>query len=73
MAASDVTVKVSVHIDIDGTPISTIIEQPATAMMREHGEGLAVYLHLDGAKLAKAIMPHFVSQVRKDSGMGGAI
>lgn len=67
------TVTVAVHLDIDlnGEPITRMVEMPATYENRVHDEprGLSVHLHLDGKQLAKALLPELVQLIREQSGV----
>ncbi len=65
MAATEVTVQVHLVVDLDGHPLDIVPEDPGTATLHRHGEGLTVHLHLDGAALARTLLPHLVDIARE--------
>ena len=60
---ADVTVKVHFDIDLDGEPITHLMEMPAAVEDMGKDKGLTVHLHLDGRKLATALLPHILREM----------
>jgi len=53
--ATALTVKVSLDIDVNGEPVTRLLEMPAS--IEQHERGMTVHLHLDMARLARALAP----------------
>lgn len=53
------TVAVHLNIDLNGEPITRVLNMPASmAPIGSVHDGLHIYLDLDGRKLAEALLPH---------------
>lgn len=70
---SDLTVTVHLDIDLNGEPVTQVLSMPATMELpeRRFQPGMTLHLHLDAAKLAKALLPDLLKlmsqQMRSDS------
>lgn len=56
------TIKVHLDIDLDGEPVTHLMEMPASVEDMDEHKGLTVHLHLDARKLAKALAPHIARE-----------
>lgn len=65
---NDMTVTVHLDIDLNGEPVTQVLEMPATVEVpkRRFQPGMTVHLHLDAAKLAKALMPELAKLARRE-------
>lgn len=62
---SELTVKIHLDVDLNGEPVTHILEMPATYEgMTKSQPGMTLHLHLDAAKLAKALLPELAKQLR---------
>lgn len=59
---SELTVQVHLDIDLNGEPVTRVLSMPATMELpeRRYQPGMTVHLHLDAAKLAKALLPELL-------------
>ena len=62
----EITVTVHLDMDINGQPVEHIYSEPATMEPLDKHQGLTVHLHLDAAKLAKAIYPELAKLMHRD-------
>ena len=69
-SVGDLTVSLHIDIDVDGQPVTELMQVPAT-MRDMGGDGIHIHLSLDAAKLAQVIMPHIVKQARLPTGIHG--
>ena len=62
--AGKITVQVHLDIDLNGEPITHVLEMPASIENpAATNRGLVVHLHLDGRTLAKALLPHILAEM----------
>lgn len=65
MATTVATVTVHVHMDLDGEPVKLLVESPTSATLHDQPGGLEITLHLDGQKLADALLPHIIRGISR--------
>lgn len=75
MASKIADLMVAVHLDIDlnGEPVTHVLEMPATMELseRRYQPGMTVHLHLDARKLAKALLPDLLALLHEQQRMRG--
>lgn len=71
-SVNDLTVQVHLEIDLNGEPVTRVLSMPASMEPFDKASGgMTVHLHLDAAKIAKALLPELMrlisQQTRVDS------
>jgi hypothetical protein len=65
--AGELTIKVHLKVDLCGGPITHVMEAPAFWSDPPEGEGLQLFIVLDGEKFAKELYPLVVDEFEKRS------
>lgn len=64
---SELTVTVHFDIDLNGEPVTHVLSMPATMELpeRRYQPGMTLHMHLDGAQLAKALLPELMRLIHE--------
>ena len=65
---SDTTVTVHLDFDLNGEPVTHLMRTPAS--VESDRRGMTVHLHLDGAQLAKALLPELMRLIQQQTRTG---
>ena len=65
MASNEVTLHVSLDVDLNGEPVTHLMRTPAS--VESDKRGMTVHLHLDAAQLAKALLPELMTLLRQQT------
>ena len=65
---SDTTVTVHLDFDLNGEPVTHTMRTPAS--VESDKRGMTLHLHLDGAQLAKALLPELMALIRQQTRTG---
>ena len=68
MASNEVTLHVSLDVDLNGESVTHLLRTPAS--VESDKRGMTVHLHLDGAQLAKALLPELMALIRQQTRTG---
>lgn len=63
MACIDTTISVHFDFDLNGEPVTHLLRTPAS--VESDKRGMTVHLHLDGAQLAKALLPELMRLIHE--------
>ena len=72
MASTTTTLTIHLDFDLNGEPVTRYLTMPGEVEDMKKGRGLTVHLHIDGRKLAKAILPDLVRYIRNTSHVRGS-
>ena len=68
MASNEVTLHVTLDVDLNGEPVTRLLRTPAS--VESARAGMTVHLHLDGAQLAKALLPELMRLIQQQTRAG---
>ena len=68
MASNAVTLHVSLDIDLNGEPVTHLLRTPAS--VESDQRCMTVHLHLDGAQLARALLPELMRLIQQQTRAG---
>ena len=68
MACIDTTISVHLDFDLNGEPVTHLLRTPAS--IESDKRGMTIHLHLDGAQLAKALLPELMALLRQQTRAG---
>lgn len=66
MASNEVTVTVHLNIDLNGEPITRVLNMPASIAPFDKQDGIHIYLDLSARALADALLPYVVPMLGLD-------
>ena len=67
--ASELTVVVHLNIDLNGEPVTHVLNMPAS--LQESANGLHVFLDINSRALAKALLPDILALIRQEQQVRG--